>query len=45
LVTEHNYTYDALDAMSPFEFELQTVLVLEHLEKLKKLKRLGRLGA
>ena len=41
---EHNYDWDSLDEMTPFMFELQVVLVMEHLKKLKELKKASRLG-
>lgn len=39
MVEEHGYTMTDINEMFPFEFELQTLFILEHLEHQKKLKQ------
>lgn len=39
MVEEHGYSMSDLNDMFPFEFELQTLFILEHLEHQKKLKQ------
>ena len=39
LIKEHNYTYNDLNEMLPFERNIQIALVMEYLEKKKQLKQ------
>jgi len=43
-VKEHGFTFEDINNMTPFEFDLQSVLVMEYLENLKKLNKTKRLG-
>jgi len=39
MIEEHGYSMTDINDMFPFEFELQTLFVLEHLEQKKKLRQ------
>jgi len=42
MVEDHGFTYEGIMKMTPFEYELNTILILEHLEKLKKARQKGK---
>lgn len=44
LVHEHHYDWTSLENMTPLEFDLQIVLVLEYLKNLKDLQKTQRIG-
>lgn len=39
MVKEHGYSYNDLCEMSPFEYEMNVIILLKHLEKIEEKRK------